>query len=91
MRPEIDKPLSPLDSLLQSLSDPTPTPWGLTVGQTVGIFVVAAVLLVGWIIVRVVLRLGEILFRIGCVVLVVFICGIISFVAIYNLTNAAAR
>jgi hypothetical protein len=57
----------------------------------VGIFAVAFVLLIGWIIVRVVLRLGEILFRIGCIVLVVFICGIISFVAIYNLTNAAGR
>ncbi len=83
--------MSPLDALLQSLSDPTPTPWGLTVGQTVGIFAIAFALFIGWIIVRVVLRLGEILFRIGCIVLVVFICGIVSFVAIYNLTNAAGK
>ncbi len=83
--------MSPLDTLLQALSDPSPTPWGLTVGQTAGIFGIAVVLFIGWMIVRVVLRLGEILFRIGCIVLVVFICGIISFVAIYNLTSAAGQ
>ncbi len=78
-----------LDSLLQSL--PNPTPWGLTVGQTLGIFVVAAILFVGWFIVRIVTRLGGLLFRLGCAALIVFICGIISFMALYNLTNAAGK
>ncbi len=78
-----------LDSLLQSL--PNPTPWGLTVGQTLGIFVIAVVLLVGFIVVRIVTQLGGLLFRLGCAAIVVFICGIISFMALYNLTSAAGK
>ncbi len=78
-----------LDSLLQSL--PNPTPWGLTVGQTLGIFAVAAVLLAGLFVVRIVTRLGGLLFRLGCAAIVVFICGVISFMTIYNLTNTAGK
>ena len=78
-----------LDSLLQSL--PNPTPWGLTVGQTLGIIVVAAVLFVGFLVVRVVTRLGGLLFRLGCAAMIVFICGIISFMALYNLTNSVGK
>ncbi len=78
-----------LDSLLQSL--PNATPWGLTVGQTLGIVVIAAVLLGGWFIVRIVTQLSGCLFRAGCAVLVVFICGIISYMAILNLSTTPPR
>jgi hypothetical protein len=64
-----------------------PTFWGLTIGQTVSIFVVAAVLLIGWVVVRVLLQLGSIIFRLGCAALIVFICGIASFLVLYNVTS----
>ena len=64
-----------------------PSPWGLTYGQTASIIVVALVLLVGWVIVRVFLRLGSIIFRLGCAALIVFICGIASFIMLYNATS----
>ena len=62
------------------------TPFGLTVGQILGVGAVAVVLFAGWLFVRIVLRLGAIFFRIGCIALVVFICGIASFFALYNIT-----
>jgi hypothetical protein len=63
------------------------TPWGLTVGQTASIFVVAAVLLLGWVIVHVGLRLTATLFRLGCAALMVFMCGLVSFFLIYNFAS----
>ena len=63
------------------------TPWGLTVAQTGSIFVVAAVLLIGWVIVHTALRLGAVIFRLGCAALMIFICGIVSFMVLYNLTT----
>jgi hypothetical protein len=61
-----------------------PTPWGLTVGQTAGIVAVAVVLLAGWLFVQFTLRLGAFLFRMGCAMLLIFICGLASFIVIYN-------
>lgn len=64
-----------------------PAFWGMTIGQTASIFVVAGVLLVGWVIVRTFLRLGSIIFRLGCAALIVFICGVASFIVLYNATS----
>ncbi len=61
--------------------------WGLTVGQTVGVFLVAVVLLAGWIVVRVGLRLAGVLFRLGCAAILVFICGLVSFLVLSNIAN----
>jgi hypothetical protein len=66
---------------------PQQTPWGLTVGQTAGIAVVAVILLVGWLFVQFMLRLGEFLFRMGCALLLIFICGLASFIVIYNFST----
>ena len=63
------------------------TPWGLTVAQTCGIGVVAIILFFGWILVRIGLQISGLIFRLGCAALMVFICGIVSFVVLYNLTN----
>ncbi len=63
------------------------TPWGLTVAQTLSIFVVAFVLLVGWIIVRMGLRLTSLMFRLGCAALIIFVCGIVSFMVLYNFAS----
>jgi hypothetical protein len=60
------------------------TPWGLTIGQTASVFVVAFILLAGWIFVRVVLRITGLLFRLGCAALLIFICGLISFMVLSN-------
>jgi hypothetical protein len=65
------------------------TPWVLTVGQTVSIGLMAVVLFVGWVIVHTLLRLGGFIFRIGCAGLLIFICGLASFVVLYNFTNRA--
>ena len=62
------------------------TPFGLTVGQIASVAVVAVILFAGWLVVKIVLRLGALFFRIGCIALVVFICGIASFIALYNIT-----
>ena len=64
-----------------------PTPWGLTVAQTLSIVVVAFVLLIGWIIVRIGLRLTGMIFRLGCAALMVFICGVVSFMVLYNFAS----
>jgi hypothetical protein len=63
------------------------TPWGLTVAQTGAIGVVALILLIGWFIVHTALRLGGVIFRLGCAALLVFICGIVSFMVLYNLAT----
>ena len=63
------------------------TPWGLTVAQTLSIFVVAFVLMIGWIIVRIGLRLTGMIFRLGCAALIVFMCGIVSFMVLYNFAS----
>ncbi len=63
------------------------TPWGLTVAQTGGIAVVAVILLVGWTMVHMMLRLTGAIFRLGCAAVFVFICGIVSFMAIYNVAS----
>jgi len=63
------------------------TPWGLTVAQTGAIGVVALVLLIGWFVVHTTLRLTGTIFRLGCAALLVFICGIISFMVLYNLAS----
>src|SRR5205823_5664052 len=62
-----------LDNLQDILGQPTP--WGLTVAQTLSIVVVAFVLLIGWIVVRVGLRLTGLIFRLGCAALIIFVCG----------------
>ncbi len=64
-----------------------PTPWGLSVGQTASVAVVAFVLLFGWVIVRIGLRLTSLLFRLGCAALIVFICGVVSFMMLYNIAS----
>ncbi len=63
------------------------TPWGLTVAQTGGIGVVAVILLVGWFIVQIGLRLSHLIFRLGCAAIMIFLCGVISFFAIYNFSS----
>jgi hypothetical protein len=63
------------------------TPWGLSVGQTGAIFVIAAVLLVSWVVVHTFLRLGTVIFRLGCAALMIFVCGIVSFMVLYNLST----
>jgi hypothetical protein len=74
-----------LGDLQQTLAQATP--WGLSVGQTGAIFVIAAILLVGWTVVHSALRLGALIFRLGCAALMIFICGIVSFMVLYNLTT----
>ena len=59
-------------------------PWGLTIAQSGGIAAVAVILLVGWFVVHTMMRLTGFIFRIGCAAVFVFICGIVSFMAIYN-------
>jgi hypothetical protein len=66
-----------LENLPELLAQPTP--WGLTVAQTLSIFVVAFVLFVGWVIVRIGLQLTATLFRRGCAALIIFVGGIVSF------------
>jgi hypothetical protein len=61
-----------------------PTPWGLTIGQTASVFVVAFVLLAGWLLVRFVLHVTGLLFRLGCAALLIFVCGLISFMVLSN-------
>jgi hypothetical protein len=63
-----------------------PTLLGVTIGQIASVFVVAAVLLVGWVIVHTLLRLGSIIFRLGCAAIIVFACGLISFMVLYNVS-----
>lgn len=63
------------------------TPWSLTVGQTAGIAVVAVILLAGWLFVQFTLRLGAFIFRMGCAMLIIFICGLASFIVLYNLSS----
>ena len=63
------------------------TPWGLTFAQTGAIGVVAVILLVGWSMVQVALKLTGTIFRLGCAAVFVFICGIVSFMAIYNIAS----
>ena len=63
------------------------TPWGLTVAQTGGIGVVALILLVGWFVVQVGLRLSHLIFRLGCAAIMIFLCGIVSFFVLYNLSS----
>ncbi len=74
-----------MDNLPDLLAQPTP--WGLTVAQTLSIFVVAFVLLIGWIIVRIGLRLTSMIFRLGCAALIIFVCGIVSFMVLYNFAS----
>ena len=74
-----------MDNLPQLLDQPTL--WGLTVGQTLGVILVAFVLLAGWIFVRVVMRLAGILFRLGCAAIIVFIGGLVIFLLLSNLTG----
>jgi len=74
-----------LDNLPQLLDQPTF--WGLTVGQTLGVVLVAFVLLAGWIFVRFVMRLAGILFRLGCAAIIVFIGGLVIFLILSNLAN----
>ena len=68
---------------------PQMTPWGLTVGQTAMIFVVMLILLIGWVFVRVGLRLTGMIFRLGCAAILVFSCGIVMILLFYNLTSNA--
>ena len=63
------------------------TPWGLTVAQTGGIGVVAVILFAGWLVVHLVMRLSGFLFRLGCAAILVFLCGVVSYVVLYNLTT----
>ena len=74
-----------MNNLPQLLAQPTP--FGVTVGQIAAVVVVAMVLFSGWLVVRVVLRVSALFFRLGCAALIVFICGIVSFIALYNLTT----
>jgi hypothetical protein len=74
-----------LDNLPDLLAQPTP--WGLTVAQTLAIFVVAFVLFVGWLIVRIGLRLTSMIFRLGCAALMIFVCGVVSFMVLYNFAS----
>jgi hypothetical protein len=74
-----------LENLPELLAQPTP--WGLTVAQTLSIFVVAFVLFVGWVIVRIGLQLTATLFRLGCAALIIFVCGIVSFMVLYNFAS----
>jgi len=74
-----------LSDLQQTLAQATP--WGLTVAQTGSIFLVAIVLFIGWLVVHTVLRLGAVIFRLGCAALMIFICGIVSFMVLYNLST----
>ena len=74
-----------MDNLPDLLAQPTP--WGLTVAQTLSIFVVAFVLLIGWIIVRIGLRLTSMIFRLGCAALIIFVCGIVGFMVLYNFAS----
>jgi hypothetical protein len=63
------------------------TPWGLTVGQTVVVLLIATGLVVGWTMLRSFLRLTATIFQIGCAALLVFICGITSFMVFYNFAS----
>lgn len=76
--------LAPMNNLPQLLAQPTP--FGLTVGQIAAVAVVAMILFSGWLIVRIIMRVSALFFRIGCAALIVFICGIVSFIALYNFT-----
>ena len=64
-----------------------PTPWGLSVAQTGAIIAVAFVLLFGWVIVRIGLRLTATIFRLGCAALIVFVRGLVSFMMFYNIAS----
>jgi hypothetical protein len=60
------------------------TPWGLTIAQTGVVFLIAVALVAGWTVIRIGLQLTGILFRIGCAALLVFICGLATFMVFYN-------
>jgi hypothetical protein len=61
-----------------------PTLWGLSVGQTAVIVILTGILVLGWTFVRFILQLTGTIFRIGCALLLCFICGLVSFIVIYN-------
>ncbi|MEP7285607.1 MAG: hypothetical protein ABI947_07565 [Chloroflexota bacterium] len=63
------------------------TPWGLTVAQTGLVILIAAGLLFGLGVLRFVLQLTGELFRIGCAVMLLFLCGLISFMVFYNFAS----
>ncbi len=63
------------------------TPWGLTFAQTGAVGMVALILLIGWTVIHTTLRLTGTIFRLGCATLLVFICGIIGFMVLYNLAR----
>jgi hypothetical protein len=74
-----------MDNLPELLAQPTP--WGFTVGQTALVAIVAVILVSGWLAVRVALRITGLLFRLGCAALMIFVCGLVSFIMVYNYTT----
>ncbi len=64
-----------------------PTFWGLTVGQTVLVFLFSAGLIALLVALRYLLQLTVELMQIGCAVILVFSCGLAGFLVFYNFAS----
>ena len=71
-----------MDNLPQLFAQPTA--WGLTVGQTAVIVALTFILVFGWTIVKLFFQVTGTIFRVGCAALLIFVCGLVSFMVFYN-------
>jgi hypothetical protein len=62
-------------------------PWGLTWGQSLAILALTVAGFALWTALRFFLRLGQLLFQLGCAVILLFICGVVSYLIYNNLFN----
>lgn len=74
-----------MDNLPELLQQPTP--WGLTIGQTAVIALITFVLVFGWTIIKFFLQLTGTIFRVGCAAVLIFVCGLVSFMVFYNIST----
>ncbi len=68
---------------IPSLLD-TMAPWGLTYGQTVVVVLITFGAMALWGVLAIVLRLGMTLLRVGCALLLLFACGIVTMLVLQN-------
>jgi hypothetical protein len=68
---------------IPSLLD-TMAPWGLTYGQTAVVVLITFGAMALWGVLAFVLRLGMTLLRMGCALLLLFACGLVTMLVLQN-------